>query len=74
MLPSSLGDGVGALIQPFSKLNSPAHRYRCLRFDEDLNDLLRKTQGQDGVAFSFPVGILPPLRHAGLPRRTPERF
>src|ERR1700693_5337254 len=33
--------------------------------------LLRKTQGQDGVAFSFPVGILPPLQHAGLSRRTP---
>jgi len=32
----------------------------------------RKTQGQDGVAFSFPVGILPPLQHAGLSRRTPS--
>jgi len=32
----------------------------------------RKTQGQDGVAFSFPVGILPPLQHAGLARRTPR--
>src|ERR1700688_3605658 len=31
----------------------------------------RKTQGQDGVAFSFPAGILPPLQHAGLTRRTP---
>jgi hypothetical protein len=30
----------------------------------------RKTQGQDGVALSFPVGILPPLQHAGLSRRT----
>jgi hypothetical protein len=34
----------------------------------------RKTQGQDGVAFSFPVGILPPLQHAGLTRRTPKGF
>jgi hypothetical protein len=33
--------------------------------------ITRKTQGQDGVAFSFPVGILPPLQHAGLSRRTP---
>jgi hypothetical protein len=31
----------------------------------------RKTQGQDGVALSFPAGILPPLQHAGLTRRTP---
>ena len=34
--------------------------------------ITRKTQGQDGVAFSFPVGILPPLQHAGLTRRTPS--
>src|ERR1700683_784981 len=31
----------------------------------------RKTQGQDGVAFSFLVGLFHPLQHAGLPRRTP---
>jgi hypothetical protein len=31
----------------------------------------RKTQGQDGVAFSFPVGLFHPLQHAGLSRRTP---
>ena len=29
----------------------------------------RKTQGQDGVAFSFPVGLFHPLQHAGLSRR-----
>src|ERR1700686_2308705 len=34
--------------------------------------ITRKTQGQDGVAFSLPVGILPPLQHAGLTRRTPS--
>jgi hypothetical protein len=33
-------------------------------------DVPRKTRGQDGVAFSFPVGLLHPLQHAGLSRRT----
>ena len=33
-------------------------------------DALRKTRGQDGVAFSFPVGLLRPLQHVGLSRRT----
>jgi hypothetical protein len=33
-------------------------------------DVPRKTRGQDGVAVSFPVGLLHPLQHAGLPRRT----
>jgi hypothetical protein len=31
----------------------------------------RKTRGQDGFATSFPVGLLHPLQHAGLARRTP---
>src|SRR6266436_4836230 len=30
-----------------------------------------KTRGQDGFATSFPVGLLHPLQHAGLSRRTP---
>jgi hypothetical protein len=30
----------------------------------------RKTRGQDGFATSFPVGLLHPLQHAGLARRT----
>ena len=34
----------------------------------------RKPQGQDGVAFSFPVGLFHPLQHAGLARRTPGRY
>jgi len=29
-----------------------------------------KTRGQDGFATSFPAGLLPPLQHAGLVRRT----
>src|SRR4029077_9555132 len=31
-----------------------------------------KTRGQDGFATSFPVGLLHPLQHAGLTRRTPD--
>src|SRR6266852_4170071 len=31
-----------------------------------------KTRGQDGFATSFPVGLLHPLQHAGLARRTPD--
>jgi hypothetical protein len=33
-----------------------------------------KTQGQDGVAFSFPAGLFHPLQQAGLARRTPRLF
>src|ERR1035441_7857604 len=62
--------GVGILIWRFSKLNHPAHR--CLRptLRNSPRDGFRKTRGQDGVAFSFPVGLLHPLQHAGLSRRT----
>src|ERR1035437_6030546 len=62
--------GVGILIWRFSKLNHPAHR--CLRptLRNTPRDVSRKTRGQDGVAFSFPVGLLHPLQHAGLSRRT----
>src|SRR5581483_2697328 len=35
-------------------------------------DIARKTQGQDGFAVSFPVGLFHPLQHAGLSRRTPS--
>src|SRR6266849_1478305 len=31
-----------------------------------------KTRGQDGFATSFPVGLLHPLQHAGLSRRSPN--
>jgi hypothetical protein len=32
---------------------------------ETPRDVPRKTQGQDGFATSFPVGLLHPLQHAG---------
>src|ERR1022692_1923109 len=34
-------------------------------------DVPCKTRGQDGFATSFPVGLLHPLQHAGLTRRSP---
>jgi hypothetical protein len=33
-------------------------------------DVARKTEGQDGVAISFLVGLFHSLQHAGLSRRT----
>ena len=54
----------------FSKLNRPAHRYPCLRFERHLAMPPRKTRGQDGVAFSFLVGLFHSLQHAGLTRRS----
>jgi hypothetical protein len=33
-------------------------------------DVTRKTEGQDGVAVSFLVGLFHSLQHAGLSRRT----
>jgi hypothetical protein len=33
-------------------------------------DVARKTEGQDGVAVSFLVGLFHSLQHAGLSRRT----
>src|SRR5260370_22591261 len=38
---------------------------------ETPRDVPSKTRGQDGVATSFPVGLLHPLQHAGLSRRSP---
>ena len=50
----------------FSKLNSPAHWYLCLRFSAHLAmDPVRLEAGMDSL-FSFPVGLFHPLQHAGL--------
>lgn len=37
---------------------------------ETSRDVPSKIQGQDGFANSFPVGLLQPQQHDGLPRRT----
>ena len=54
----------------FSKLNGPAHRYPCLRFERHLAMPPARLGGQDGVAFSLLVGLFHSLQHAGLSRRT----
>ena len=55
----------------FTKLNHPAHQYLCSTLQVPPHDDACKTRGQDGFATSFPVGLLHPLQHAGLSRRTP---
>src|ERR1700674_501818 len=45
---------------PLSMLQETSHDVPC------------KTRGQDGFATSFPVGLLHPLQHAGLSRRSPS--
>jgi hypothetical protein len=54
----------------FSELNIPAHRCFRSTLQAAPRDAARKTRGQDGFATSFPVGLLHPLQHAGLSRRS----
>src|SRR5215472_1786923 len=55
----------------FSKLNSPAHRYLCLRFKRYLATSPARLEARMDSLFSFPVGLFHPLQHAGLSRRSP---
>src|SRR6266478_2321021 len=55
----------------FSKLNSPAHRYLCLRFKRDLAIPPARLEARMDSLLSFPVGLFHPLQHAGLSRRSP---
>ncbi len=55
----------------FSKLNSPAHWYLCLRFGSHLAMYPARLEARMDSLFSFPVGLFHPLQHAGLSRRTP---
>src|SRR5271167_958750 len=70
VLPSSNQERVGVLVLRFSKLNSPAHRYPLSTLQAASRDATCKTEGQDGVAGSFLVGLFHSLQHAGLARRT----
>src|SRR5215472_9205139 len=54
----------------FSKLNSPAHRYLCLRFKRYLATSPARLEARMDSLFSFPVGLFRPLQHAGLSRRS----
>src|SRR5215470_14757275 len=55
----------------FSKLNGPAHRYLCLRFKRHLAVSPARLEARMDSLLSFPVGLLHPLQHAGLSRRSP---
>src|SRR6266496_6735941 len=56
----------------FSKLNSPAHWYLCLRFGSHLAMYPARLEARMDSLFSFPVGLFHPLQHAGLARRSPS--
>src|SRR5713226_2006583 len=56
----------------FSKLNSPAHRYLCLRFKRYLATSPARLEARMDSLLSFPVGLFHPLQHAGLSRRSPS--
>src|SRR6266851_10096739 len=56
----------------FSKLNSPAHRYPCLRFKRHLAMSPARLEARMDSLLSFPVGLFHPLQHAGLSRRSPD--
>ena len=56
----------------FSKLNSPAHRYLCLRFKLHLAMSPARLEARMDSLLSFPVGLFHPLQHNGLSRRSPS--
>src|SRR6202047_1401255 len=50
----------------FSKLNSPAHQYLCLRFKRHLAISPARLEARMDSLLPFPVGLFHPLQHAGL--------
>ena len=68
---SSYRDGVSALFNDFFEAQSPGPPIPLSTLRTKPHGIARKTRGQDGVALSFLVGLLHPLQHAGLSRRTP---
>src|SRR5260370_30206525 len=52
----------------FSKLNSPAHRYLCLRFKLHLAMSLARLEARMDSLLSFPVGLFHPLHMPVYPR------
>src|SRR5258708_526402 len=69
-LPPTL-NGVGILIYGLFAAQWPRPPVPLSTLQETPHDVPCKTRGQDGFATSFPVGLLHPLQHAGLTRRTP---
>src|SRR5271157_415042 len=70
VLPSSYSSGSRHPDLAFFEAQSPRPPMPRSTLRNTSRDVPRKTRGQDGVAFSFPVGLLHPLQHAGLSRRT----
>src|SRR6516165_4780629 len=62
---------VGILIYGLFAAQSPRPPMPLSTLQETPRDVSSKTRGQDGFATSFPVGLLHPLQHAGLSRRSP---
>src|SRR5467141_3846740 len=62
---------VGILIYGLFAAQSPRPPMPLSTLQETPRDVPSKIRGQDGFASSFPVGLLHPLQHAGLARRTP---
>src|SRR2546430_14052953 len=63
---------VGILIYRLFAAQSPRPPMPLSTLQETPRDVPSKTRGQDGFATSFPVGLLHPLQHAGLSRRSPS--
>src|SRR5271165_3052758 len=70
VLPSSYSSGSWHPDLAFFESKSPRPPMPRSTLRNTPRDVPRKTRGQDGVAFSVPVGLLHPLQHAGLTRRT----
>ena len=64
-------NGVGILIRRLFAAQLPRPPMPLSTLQDTPHDVPCKTRGQDGFATSFPVGLLHPLQHAGLSRRTP---
>src|SRR3954453_18623212 len=71
VLPSPQRDRVGTLKEIFAAL-SPRPPMPLSTPPASPHGDTGKTQGQDGVAFSFPAGLFHPLPQAGLAPRTPR--
>ena len=70
LLPPTRNE-VGVLIYGLFAAQSPRPPMPLSTLQETPRDVPSKTRGQDGFATSFPVGLLHPLQHAGLSRRSP---
>jgi hypothetical protein len=61
VLPPPLGTESASCSIGFSKLNSPAHRYLCLRFKRCLATSPARLEARMDSLLSFPVGLFHPL-------------